>query len=97
VAIAPEPILRAANETIYAACVDCRAAAYAKKTSPEMVAELMDAVHDVAHALVNWKPHHSADYIRTHFGCFRSNQWPDMRDLVKVFDRKLEEYGQDAV
>ena len=95
--IAPESILRAANETIYVACVDCRAAAANRRAPPEMIAQLMDAIHDIAHALVNWKAHHSPEYIRTHFGCFRSNEWPEMRDLVKVFDAKLKQYGQDAV
>ena len=95
-AIAPEAILRAANETVYVACVDCRMAAYQRRASPEMVAELMDAIHDVAHALVNWRPHHSAEYIRSHLGCFESGKWPEMRNLVEVFDAKLKEYA-DAV
>jgi hypothetical protein len=96
VAIAPKPILRAGNETIYWACVYLRNAAYRETVPPKMVAELMDAIHDIAHALVNWESHHSVSYVRTHFGCFRAARWDDMPDLVAYFDAKLRGYESDA-
>jgi hypothetical protein len=95
--MAPQAILRAGNETIYVACVACRAAAYENTAEVRMVGELMDAIHDIAHALVNWKSHHSAEYIRSHFASFKAKNWRDMPDLVKVFDAKLQEYEGNAV
>ena len=95
-AIAPTPILRAGNETIYWACIYLRNAAYREATPPKMVDELMDAIHDIAHALVNWEPHHSVEYVRTHFGCFHAEKWSDMPDLVAYFDQKLRRYQTDA-
>ena len=95
-AIAPKPILRAGNETIYRACVSLRIAAYREAVPPAMVAELMDAIHDIAHALVNWESHHSADYVRSHFRCFSASKWDDMPDLVVHFNEKLRAYEQDA-
>ena len=95
-ALAPEPILRAGSEVVYLACIHCRANALEGSTSREMVAELMDAIHDLPHALVNWEPHHSAEYIRNHLGCFDARKWPGMPDLVATFNAKLREYGHDA-
>ena len=95
-AIAPKPILRAGNETIYMACVYLRNAAYREAVPPKMVAELMDATHEIARALVNWEEHHSVEYVRTHFGCFGAAKWDGMPDLVAHFNEKLRGYESDA-
>src|SRR4051794_20071139 len=96
-ALAPTPILRAGNETIYRACVCLRNAAFHEAVPPRMVGELMDAIHDIAHALVNWESHHSVNYVRMHFGCFNAGNWPDMPDLVAYFNDRLQKYEADAV
>src|ERR1700744_5130319 len=89
-ALAPESILRAGNETIYWACVFCRS--HVRLQPAEMVFELMDAIHEVPRMLTNWERHSVAD-VRFYLGCFNASQWPEAPDLVAYFDRRLAEYG----
>jgi hypothetical protein len=60
-----------------------------------MVAELMDAIHEVPRMLSQWGEH-SVEELRNHLGCFQSSSWPGMPDLVAHFDEKLQLYGQPA-
>ncbi|WP_171160101.1 hypothetical protein [Usitatibacter palustris] len=95
-AIAPEPILRAGSDAVYLACIYCRASALEGTSSPQMVSQLMDAIHDIPRMLTNWEQHHSVDTIRNHLGCFEAAKWPGMPDLVAHFNAKLREHGNDA-
>jgi hypothetical protein len=94
--IAPEPVLRAGNEVVYQACVYCRSVALDGTAIPQMIAELMDAIHDVPRALVNWQSDYSIDVLRSHLGTVSAKKWPGMPNLVAIFDSKLQEYSRNA-
>ncbi|HEY4415101.1 MAG TPA: hypothetical protein VGO57_05365 [Verrucomicrobiae bacterium] len=90
--IAPEPILRAANETILWACIFCRNHTLQAGVSAKMVNELMEAVHEVPKMVVDWDRHDLAE-LRAHLRCFQASHWPGAPDLAAYFDRKLEAFG----
>jgi hypothetical protein len=90
--IAPEPILRAGNDTISWACIFCRNQSLTEGMSLKMVNEVMEAIHAVPQMLTNWSGHDLAE-VRLHLGCFSSSRWPDAPNLVLYFDQKLKEYG----
>jgi hypothetical protein len=58
-----------------------------------MIAQLMDAIHEVPQMLSQWEKH-SIEEVRNHLGCFESSKWPGMPDLVAHFNEKLRQYGQ---
>jgi len=92
--IAPEPILRAGNDTVSWACIFCRNQSLDSTVSVKMVNDVMEAVHEVPRMLVDWE-HHDLREVRTHLGCFRASRWPGAPDLVSYFNRKLKEFGYD--
>ena len=94
--VAPEPILRAGHDAVHLACIYCRRAALDGSASLPMIAQLMDAIHEVPQMLSQWGKHTVAE-LRTHLGCFQATKWPGMPDLVAHFDEKLRQYGQPAV
>jgi catechol 2,3-dioxygenase-like lactoylglutathione lyase family enzyme len=89
---APEPILRAGNETVSWACIFCRNHSLHAAASVEMINAAMEAIHEIPRMLVSWDQHDLAE-IRTHLGCFPVSQWPGAPDLVAYFNRKLIEFG----
>ena len=92
--IAPEPILRAGNDTVSWACIFCRNQSLASTVSAKMVNDVMEAIHEVPRMLVDWE-HHDLAEVRMHFGGFQASRWPGAPDLVSHFDRKLREFGYD--
>ena len=92
--IAPEPILRAGNQTIHWACVFCRNQTLSKEVSVQMINDIMEAIHEVPQMLVDWE-HHDLAEIRMHLRCFKNSRWPYAPDLVVYFDQKLNEFGYD--
>jgi hypothetical protein len=91
--VAPEPILRAGNETVTWACVFCRNQTLKKDVSVKMVNEVMEAIHEVPRMLANWERHDIAE-LRTHLGCFMASRWEGAPDLVAFFDQRLKEYSK---
>lgn len=92
--LAPEPILRAGNDTVHWACVFCRNQTLKRDVSVEMINSMMDAIHAIPVMLMNWRPDGLRE-VRTHLGCFDADRWPGAPDLVLFFDRKLTDYGYD--
>jgi hypothetical protein len=92
--IAPEPILRAGNDTVAWACIFCRNQTLANTVSAKMINEVMEAIHEVPRMLVAWE-HHNLAKVRVHFGCFQASRWPGAPDLLLHFDNKLNEFGYD--
>ena len=87
----PEHIIRAVNETMHWACVVCRNETYREDASSiQKVYQLMDAIHEVPRMVLDWE-HHDLREIRTHLGCFHSEQLPDGPDLVSYFDGLLSD------
>jgi hypothetical protein len=92
--VAPEPILRAGNDTVSWACIFCRNQSLASTVSVKMINDVMEAIHEVPWMLVDWE-HHDLAEVRTHFAGFTASRWPGAPDLVSHFDRKLREFGYD--
>ena len=91
--IAPNNILRAANETIAWGCIYIRNQTLTAETPNKMINNMMEAIHDIPHKLMNWDTA-SLNSLRIDFGCFPSDAWEGSPDLVKFFDQRLEEYSQ---
>ena len=92
--IAPEPILRAANDTVSWACIFCRNQTLQPVVSAKMINDAMEAIHEVPRMVVDWGRHDIGE-VRLHLGCFPVSRWPGAPDLVAHFDRKLKEFGYD--
>jgi hypothetical protein len=92
--IAPEPILRAGNDTVSWACIFCRNQSLASTVSAKMVNDVMEAIHEVPRMLVDWDSHNLAE-VRMHLASFTASRWPGAPDLVSYFDRKLREFGYE--
>src|SRR4051812_40305354 len=90
--IAPEPILKAGNETVSWACIFVRNQTLRDSASTKIINELMEAIHEVPRMLTNWGPDTLRE-IRIHFGCFPAARWPGAPDLVAIFDQKLKDNG----
>ena len=63
--IAPEPILRAGNETVYLACIFCRKQTLQDAAPVKMINGLMEAIHEVPRMLIDWERHNLAE-LRMH-------------------------------
>jgi hypothetical protein len=88
--IAPEPILRAVNETVAWACIFCRNHTARDPLNRTMLNQAMDAIHEVPRMVLDWE-RHDLDEVRTHFGCFPASRWPGAPDLVLYFNERLRE------
>jgi hypothetical protein len=92
--IAPEPILRAGNETISWACIFLRNQTLQDGASLRMINELMEAIHEVPNMLANWGGHTVQD-VRHHLSCFQAPRWHSAPNLVTFFNQRLVKYGGD--
>jgi hypothetical protein len=90
--IAPEPILRAVNETVAWACIFCRNQTLNPSVPIKMLNDAMEAIHAVPYMVLDWERHDLRE-VRTHLGCFPASRWPEAPDLVVYFDNKLAEHG----
>lgn len=93
--IAPEPILRAGNDTVSWACIFCRNETLRDGVAIRILNDLMEAIHEIPRILINWE-HHDIAEIRTHLGCFPASHWSNSPALVAYFDQRLREYGYDG-
>ena len=89
--LAPDPIVRAVNDTVHWACDFCRNASLRGEADQRMVYELMEAVHEVPRLILKWDVS-NIEEVRTHLSCFQSGNWPEAPDLVAYLDGRLEHY-----
>jgi hypothetical protein len=94
--IAPEPILRAGNDTLELACIFCRNQSLASMVSAKMINEVMEAIHEIPRMLVSWE-HHDLSEVRLHLGSFQASHWEGAPDFVLHFDKKLSEFGYEKI
>jgi hypothetical protein len=82
-AVAPEPYLSACLAVLDRAIIHCRAASW----SPERVADLMDAVHNIPWLIQNWE-RCDIDFLRTSFLQAYERKWLDKGGLAlcRIFD-----------
>jgi hypothetical protein len=92
--IAPEPILRAGNDTVSWACIFCRNQSLASTVSAKMINEIMEAIHEVPRMLIDWERHDLAE-VRMHLACFQTSRWSGAPDLALYFDQKLKAFGHE--
>ena len=92
--IAPEPILRAGNDTVSWACIFCRNQTLREGAPAKMLNDVMEAIHEVPRMLVDWD-HHSLEELKMHLHCFPADRWPGAPDLVTYFEQKLKDCGED--
>src|ERR1041384_874016 len=52
--IAPEPILRAGNDTVAWACIFCRNQTLREDAPVKMLNDAMEAIHEIPRMLVDW-------------------------------------------
>ena len=90
--IAPEPILKAGNDTVSWACIFCRNQTLREGAATKMLNDVMEAIHEVPRMLVDWD-HHDLSEVRMHLGCFRAADWPGAPDLVGYFNQQLKQFG----
>lgn len=90
--LAPDPIVRAACDTVHWACVFCRNATLREGVSREMINEIMEAIHEVPVMILHWDERTLWE-IRTHLGCFHADRWPEAPDLERRFNERLKEFG----
>lgn len=93
--IAPEPILRAGNDTVSWACIFCRNQSLASTVPAELINDVMEAIHEVPRMLVDWE-HHDLAEVQMHLAGFRAANWAGAPDLVLHFNMKLKEFGDDG-
>ena len=95
--IAPEPILRAGNDTVSWACIFCRNQTLQDGAPTKMINDAMEVIHEVPRMLIDWE-RHDLEEVRTHLAGFPASRWPGTPNLVSYFDRKLKECGYgDAI
>lgn len=94
--IAPEPILRAGNDTVSWVCIFCRNQTLQEGVSLKMINDAMEAIHEVPRMLLDWG-RHDLDEVRVHLACFPASRWPGAPDLVSDFNQKLREFGYEDV
>lgn len=92
--IAPEPILRAGNDTVSWACIFCHNQTLREGAPAKMLNDMMEAIHEVPRMLVDWD-RHSLEEVKMHLRCFPAGRWPGAPDLVSYFEQKLNEYAED--
>ena len=92
--IAPEPILRAGNDTVSWACIYCRNQTLREGAPAKMLNDLMEAIHEVPRMLVDWD-RHNLEEVKMHLKCFPAVRWPGAPDLVKHFEQKLKDYSEN--
>jgi hypothetical protein len=85
--MAPEPIMRAALDTLHWATVCCRNWTIREGVSREQINDLMEAIHEVPVMLLEWERHGVAD-VRLHLACFKHKRWKEP-SLVTVFNDRL--------
>jgi|GEM_PF-6627861 hypothetical protein len=68
--IAPEPILRAGNDTVSWACIFCRNQTLQEGAPTKMINDAMEAIHEVPRMLIDWERHDLAE-VRMHLAGFR--------------------------
>ncbi len=90
--LAPEPILKAANETVYWACVFCRNQTIKDGASTKMINDVMEAIHDIPQKVIHWNESDldGLETIRIHLGCFDSSKWERSPNLLNYFNQKLQ-------
>ena len=93
--LAPEPILRAGNETVSWACIFCRNQTLRDGAPTKMIDDAMEAIHEVPRMLVDWERHDLAE-VRMHLATFPAANWPGAPNLVSYFDQKLREFGYEG-
>ena len=90
--IAPEPILKAGNDTVSNACIWVRFHTYREGLPMRMINEIMDAIHEVPRMLIDWRPD-SLEFLRSHLACFNLARWPEGPNLLMYFETRLKHYG----
>jgi hypothetical protein len=90
--IAPEPILRAALDTVGWACIFIRNQTIREGASTKMINDTMEAIHAVPQMLTHWRSD-TLQEMRIHFGCFQASRWQGAPDLVAFFEQRLKDYG----
>ena len=90
--IAPEPILRAALDTVSWACIYARNQSLRDSCNVKELNELMEAIHEVPRMLMTWSDDRLRE-VRIHLGCFDSKRHLGSPDLVAYFETRLAENG----
>jgi hypothetical protein len=90
--VAPEPILRAGNDTVSWACIFCRNQTLQDRVSVKMINEVMEAIHEIPRMMIDWE-RHNLEEVRIHLRCFNSSRWPGAPNLVAYFDNRLKDFG----
>ena len=93
--IAPDPILKAANDTVAWACVYIRNQTLREGTPTKLVNDMMEAIHAVPQMVTNWRDDALHD-IRIQFGCFHPERWPGSPDLAAFFEQRLSQYSSST-
>jgi hypothetical protein len=92
--IAPEPVLRAGNETVSLACAFVRNETLRDDAATPMIYAVMDAIHEIPRMLTDWRSDRLKE-VRNHFGCFTASRWPGAPDLIAFFEGRLRDYEYD--
>lgn len=92
--LAPEPILRAALDTVGWACIFIRNQTIREGAPTKMINDVMEAIHEVPQLLTHWRPDSLAT-VRIHLDCFPASEWQDAPDLLAFFEQRLNDYGYE--
>ena len=90
--IAPEPILRAANDTVKWGCVYIRNQTLQDGVSVKMINDMMEAIHEIPSIVTNWGED-SESTLRLHLRCFPHQEWESSPNLLSFYEARLREYG----
>jgi len=88
---APREILDAALFTLRQACVHSRNLTLGDGTDIRQVNELMEAVHELPHFLVN-RSDDRLNELRLHLSCFDHTKFPGSPNLLELFNTRLENH-----
>ncbi len=91
-ALAPEPYLSACLEVMYKAIIAARVLSWQGAATPEQIADLMDAVHNIPFLIQNWE---TCDIeLLRHFLRFYDDKWAKAPYwLLATFDEAIEAGG----
>ncbi|SIO01352.1 hypothetical protein SAMN05444166_2038 [Singulisphaera sp. GP187] len=92
--LAPEPYLSACLETIREAVLGTRQHCWGRSASPEQIADLMDAIHNIPVLLNNWE-RCDVEWLRAYLKAYDEKWGEGQSWLCAVFDKVIEA-GQDV-
>ena len=87
-ATAPEPFFSAGMHVLYWTFLKARMWGWSGSVNPAMLADLMDAVHNLPHMIADWTDE-TDNRLRRELSSF-DERWPEMAFLMSCYENALQ-------